>query len=217
MADRTNAEWIEALSSEGDALDGALSDLRAFLEKSASFYIRRRLSGSEGVAWDEMQSLAEDSSQEASLLILQKLDSFRGESRFLTWAASFAIRSAMTALRRKLWRNVSLDRVPDGWQEPASTAVPANGWSNPQMATQRLAIWDVITDVVRSDLTTRQREVLNLVIIRGVSTEEVEERLGMTPSALYKMTHDARRKLKAGLQKRGYSTGEILHAFAAET
>jgi hypothetical protein len=38
----------------------------------------------------------------------------------------------------------------------------------------------------------------------------------MTPSALYKMTHDARRKLKAGLVKRGFTLEEILHAFEAE-
>ena len=74
----------------------------------------------------------------------------------------------------------------------------------------------VIREVVQTELTERQRLVLNLVVINGVSTEEVETLLKTTPSALYKLTHDARRKLKAGLLKRGFTTSEILSAFAVE-
>ena len=216
MAERTNAEWVEALSSEGAVQQEALSDLRAFLERSALFYTRRRMSQAERVGADEIQALAEDSAQEASILVLQKLESFRGEAKFLTWAGSFAIRRVMTALRRSLWRNFSLDTLPDGWQEPPSSAIAGMGWSNPELATQRLAIWSVIKEVVQEDLTRRQREVLSQIVINGVPTEIVEDNLGMSPSALYKMTHDARRKVRAGLLKRGYSVEEILGAFAVE-
>lgn len=215
MADRTNSEWLAALSSD-PCDDEALADLLAAMRRATLFYARRRLAGAEGVGDDEIEALAEDMAQEAALTVLKKLDTFRGEAKFLTWACSFAIMLARTALRRRLWQELSLDRVPDGWQAPSSTVVDASGWANPQLATQRHAIWGVIQDVVDSDLTPRQREVLNLVVINGVATEDVEEYLGVTPSALYKMTHDARRKLKAGLQKRGFTTGEILDAFAAE-
>ena len=92
----------------------------------------------------------------------------------------------------------------------------SNGWANPQIALQRQTMWDVVREVVETELTERQREALNLVVIHGVRTEKVEEVMGVTPSALYKMTHDARRKLRAGLLKRGYSIGEILSAFAAQ-
>jgi RNA polymerase sigma-70 factor (ECF subfamily) len=122
----------------------------------------------------------------------------------------------MTALRRHLWRDYSLDRLMDGWQEPSSTAIGQDGWANPQLATQRLAIWAIINDVVENDLTARQRAVLNQVVINGVPTEIVEDELGMTASALYKMTHDARRKLKAGLIRRGFSPAEILQVFTME-
>ena len=215
MPGRSNAEWVRALST--DPCDGdALADLLEALRRAALFHIRRRLSGLQEVGADEIDALAEDSAQEASLLILKKLDTFRGEARFLTWAASFSIMIARTALRRRLWQELSLDRVPDGWQEPRATALPGDGWANPQLATQRKAIWDVIQEVVASDLTPRQRQALNLIVVNGVPTEEVEDLLGVTPSALYKMTHDARRKLKAGLLKRGFTTREILDAFAAQ-
>ena len=199
------------LGSDGPEQGRALEDLRQVLERTATFYVRRRLSGQEGIADDEMQALAEDSAQEACVLVLRKLPTFRGEAKFETWACSFAIRVVMTALRRRLWRDTSLD----AWQELASNSLPAAGWTYPELAAQRNAIWDVVREIVETDLTQRQREVLSLVVIQGVPTEVVEDHLGTTASALYKMTHDARRKLKAGLLKRGFSIEEVLGAFAA--
>jgi RNA polymerase sigma-70 factor (ECF subfamily) len=147
--------------------------------------------------------------------VLKKLDSFRGESRFLTWASAISVGRAMTALRRRLWQDISLDRVPDGWQQAAAVAISGNGWEDPDLAAQRQEMWEVIRVVVERELTQRQRDVLNQVVLNGANAEEVAERMGTSPGALYKMTHDARRKLKAGLLKRGFSTQEILDAFAA--
>jgi RNA polymerase sigma-70 factor (ECF subfamily) len=193
-----------------------LEDLRTVLERAAAFYIRRRMAGREGVAMDEVLALAEDIAQEATLIVLEKLHTFRGEARFVTWADAIAVGLAMNAVRKRMWRDLSLDRVPDGWQAPAERAIASEGWANPDMEIQRRAMWDVITEVARTELTDRQREVLNLLVVAGVDSDEVAERLGMSAGALYKMTHDARRKLKAGLLKRGFTTSEILSAFASE-
>jgi RNA polymerase sigma-70 factor (ECF subfamily) len=215
VANRGNEEWLTQLRSAGPDQQEAIEDLRRALERAALFYIRRRAPGLKGAATDELESLAEDAAQEATLQVLDKLDSFRGESRFLTWASAIAVGRAMTALRRRLWQDVSLDRMPDGWQEPADSAISGNGWEHPDLAAERREMWEVIRDVVASELTQRQRDVLNQVVLNGANAEEVAERMGTSPGALYKMTHDARRKLKAGLLKRGFSTGEILDAFAA--
>jgi RNA polymerase sigma-70 factor (ECF subfamily) len=218
MAARSNLEWLECLSGKQNCQDAALHDLRAALEKAARFYIQRHLyASSAGLAKaDEGAALAEDIAQDATVLVLSKLDTYRGEARFLTWACSFAMRLTRTALQRRLWRNVSLERAPDGWREPATVLLSAGGWDNPQDALQRAAIWEVIREVIERELTEHQRMTLDLVVIQGLSTEQVEELLHVSASALYKTTHDARRKLKAGLLKRGYTTGEILRAFAAE-
>jgi RNA polymerase sigma-70 factor (ECF subfamily) len=217
MTSRSNAEWLECLRGGTEHEPAALQDLLAALEKAAFFYIRGHLATTPGgVAADEIQALAEDISQEASVLVLAKLSTFRGEARFLTWASSFAVRIARTALQRKAWREISLDRLPDGWSEPAANVISKNGWENPQEALQRQAIWEAIREVVHTDLTERQRDVLNMVIFQELGTEQVEELLGVTASALYKTTHDARKKLKAGLASRGYGTDEILDAFAAK-
>jgi RNA polymerase sigma-70 factor (ECF subfamily) len=217
MADRANDQWLADLRASGTQQAEAIEDLRRALERAALFYVRRRAPGLRGAATDELEALAQDAAQEATLQVLDKLDSFRGESRFLTWASAIAVGRAMTALRRRLWQDVSLERVPDGWQEPADVAVSVNGWEHPDLAAQRREMWDVIRDVVARELTQRQRDVLNQVVLNGANAEEVAEQMGTSAGALYKMTHDARRKLKAGLLKRGYTTQEILDAFAAST
>ena len=102
MAERSDAQWLEELRSEGRVQEAALDDLRAVLQRAALFYARRRLGGSEGVGGDEVAALAEDSAQEASLIVLAKMETFRGEAKFLTWASSLAVRVTMTALRRRL-------------------------------------------------------------------------------------------------------------------
>jgi RNA polymerase sigma-70 factor (ECF subfamily) len=217
MADRANDQWLADLRASGTQQAEAIEDLRRALERAALFYVRRRAPGLRGAATDELEALAQDAAQEATLQVLDKLDSFRGESRFLTWASAIAVGRAMTALRRRLWQDVSLDRGPDGWQEPADVAVSGNGWEHPDLAAQRREMWEVIRDVVGRELTQRQRDVLNQVVLNGANAEEVAEQMGTSAGALYKMTHDARRKLKAGLLKRGYTTQEILDAFAAST
>jgi RNA polymerase sigma-70 factor, ECF subfamily len=211
MSERTNAAWVETLRAQEPA---ALADLGRHLERAARFAIRRRLAAAPGVASDELDALAEDSAQEALLLVLKNLGGYRGEARFLTWASAIAVGVALGALRRRLWRDLSLDRMPDGWREPASAATGGGGWEHPDLAAQRAEIWSAIREVVARDLTERQRRFFSLVVIDGVDAEEVAERLGTSPGALYKLTHDARRKLKAGLVARGFATGEILAAFS---
>jgi RNA polymerase sigma-70 factor (ECF subfamily) len=215
VPDRSNEQWLAELRPDSPEQPQAIEDLRRALERAALFYVRRRAPGLKGAATDELESVAQDAAQEATLQVLAKLGSLRGESRFLTWASAIAVGRAMTALRRRLWQDVSLERMPDGWQEPANVALSVNGWEHPDLAAQRREMWDVIRDVVDNELTPRQRDVLNQVVLNGANAEEVAERMGTSAGALYKMTHDARRKLKAGLLKRGFSTGEILDAFAA--
>jgi RNA polymerase sigma-70 factor (ECF subfamily) len=215
MPPSSNEEWLACLSGSTDDQKPALVDLQRVLARAALFYVKRSPIGID-VTDDQARALAEDISQEGALLVLSKLSTFRGEARFETWASSFAIRLARTAMQRRAWRNLSLDRKPDAWRDAERTVSSDAGWQNPQHALQRRAIWDVINEVVTSDLTERQREMLDLVVLQGVSTEQVTEHFSTTASAMYKTVHDARRKLKAGLLARGFTTAEILEAFAAK-
>jgi hypothetical protein len=46
--------------------------------------------------------------------------------------------------------------------------------------------------------------------------DEVVQQLNTNRNAIYKSLHDARRKLKSGLQARGFEVGEMLSLFSAQ-
>ena len=100
-AARTNQQWLEAL--RGPGRDEALVDLRTILMRGLHF----ALADYRGVS----EAALEDFVQDSMLKILASVDSFRGESRFTTWAQKIAIRVALTELRRHRWRDVSLVSV----------------------------------------------------------------------------------------------------------
>lgn len=56
-------------------------------------------------------SYPEETAQETLLRVLDRLDSFEGRSQFMTWVYTIAVRIALTELRRKRWKNVSLESM----------------------------------------------------------------------------------------------------------
>jgi len=211
---RSNEEWLQALRSGGPREAGAIAELTELLRRSAFFYLRRHRHELKDLAQEEVEALAEDAAQEAVMAVRAKLQSFRGESAFPTWASKFGVGMALATLRKRQWRDVSLERLPDGWEQPPQTAISKDGWQQPELAAQRHEIWRAIQEVVNGDLTEKQRQVFSYILIHGVSAVVVAQRLDMTPGAVYKLTHDARRKLLAALERRGLSKHEILSAFA---
>ena len=201
MSERTNQEWLDAL--RGPAQDEALGDLRALLLRG----LRHALA-------DVAPQHLEDFCQEALLKILHGLDSFRGESRFTTWAHKIAIRVAYSELRRRRWRDVSLQdltaRYDEGDLTPVVLTDPA---PSPEKQTLQRAFLDTVRRAIDEDLTQRQRRAMIAVMIEGMPLEEVARRLGTNRNALYKLLHDARRRLRKRLLTRGLSPQDILVAF----
>jgi RNA polymerase sigma-70 factor (ECF subfamily) len=74
----------------------------------------------------------------------------------------------------------------------------------------------VIWDVMEQDLTDHQRRILLLMVFHEVPMDEVVQQLNTNRNAIYKSLHDARRKLKSGLQARGFEVGEMLSLFSAQ-
>jgi len=113
-AARTNQQWLEAL--RGPGRDEALVDLQAILMRG----LRYALPDHSGIS----EAALEDFVQDSMLKILASLDSFRGESRFTTWAQKIAVHVALTELRRHRWRDVSLDSVA-GSRDADMPAIPS--------------------------------------------------------------------------------------------
>ena len=69
--------------------------------------------------------------------------------------------------------------------------------------------------VISEKLTEKQREALIATRIHGMPMEEVARRMGTNRNALYKLLHDARLRLKTGLEEGGLSPEDVMAAFEA--
>ena len=70
-----------------------------------------------------------------------------------------------------------------------------------------------LQSVISEELTDKQREVLVATRIHGMPLEEVARRMGTNRNALYKLLHDARKRLKSRLEEEGLSPEDILAVF----
>ena len=201
--DRDNETWVAHLGGTGPDQQAALSDLREALLRG----LRKALSHRAGAGG----ALLDDVVQDALVRILERLPQFEGRSRFLTWAMSVAIRVAMSELRRRRWKDVSLDEVVAGGDlTPERAIVDEPG---PEARSEREAILNAMHEVIRNELTTKQREAL-LAELQGMPQDEIARHLGSNRNALYKLTHDARKRLRQGLEAAGFTAEDIGTAFA---
>ena len=200
MTERTNEDWLRSLGGMGAADEAAVAELREVLRRG----LRRALAGR--AAADD--GFIEDMAQEGVLKVLGGLATFRGDSRFTTWAITIAVRVVFTELRRARWRDVSLDRLVEDAPAETPAAPPADGSSQDA----RQAVLAEMHRVVETHLTDRQRRAL-VAELRGMPQAEIAAQMGLTRNALYKLTHDARQKLKRGLEAAGVSGDEVRITF----
>jgi RNA polymerase sigma-70 factor, ECF subfamily len=140
---------------------------------------------------------------------LGKLDDFRGDSRFTTWAYKFAIFEAGTKVRRRAWQRREIPLEPESW------ALIANGDSTPQQDAETGELLAALRDAIEDDLTQYQREVFVAATLNDVPIDVLAERLNATRGALYKTIHVARGKLRAALAARDLGVGD--HTATAST
>jgi RNA polymerase sigma-70 factor (ECF subfamily) len=201
--DRDNETWLAHLGGTGPDQQVALSDLRDALLRGLRRALSRRASAG--------GAFLEDVVQDALVRILERLPQFEGRSGFLTWAMAVAIRVAMSELRRRRWKDVSLDEViADAGLTPGRLV---NDGTSPQAQSEREAILAAMHEVIRNGLTTKQREAL-LAELQGMPQDEIAWQLGSNRNALYKLTHDARKRLRQGLEAAGFTAENIGTAFS---
>lgn len=209
MLARTNEQWLENLRSTGVAKDDALADLRQILING----LKRGLLSQVNTNAPEFETQVEDFAQEATLKILDNLDSFAGMSRFTTWAHKIAISVALTELRRKRWQDTSLDgllQTESGDYTPALVADPA---PRPEDVTIRADMMRRVNALITNELTDKQRTALTASIVQDLPTAQVAKMMDMKPNAVYKLLHDARVRLKKQLENEGLTPGDIIAVF----
>jgi RNA polymerase sigma-70 factor, ECF subfamily len=194
--DGASQDWLRRLGSAGPERDAAVGELHVLLLNAARSEIRRRSASLPHLRGGDYEDLAQQSADDALLAILRKLDDFRGESRFTTWAYKFALLEAGVKLRRRAWQGREIPQEDEAWAILAGAASAERGAEDSEL-------FAAIREEIEEGLSARQREVLIAVAINDVPIDVLAERLATTRGALYKSLHDARRKLRDGLAARG--------------
>ena len=209
---RDNETWLADLRTDGEMQAAALEDLRLRLKRSILYYLGQERSDLRDLSGQELEQMADDLAQDATLRVMDNLDNFRGESQFTTWANRIAVRLAISDLRRARYKDFSLDDLTaDGEILPMSNN--ASSPPSPEKSVEREDVLARINLALEEALTERQYQALTAVALRGVPMDVVAEQMDTNRNALYKLLHDARRKLRAHLEAQGLSTDYMMNLF----
>jgi RNA polymerase sigma-70 factor (ECF subfamily) len=175
------------------------------LVRGAHHELARRRTALADLPANEIADLATQAADDALVAILGKLDTFRGASRFTTWAYKFVLLEAGVKARRRAWHGREVVLEAEAWPLIADVSPGTH------RAVEGHELLCAIRDAVHRELTPHQREVFSALALNGVPIDVLAERLATTRGALYKTLHDARRKLRAALADAGYPPDDHGH------
>lgn len=145
---------------------------------------------------------AEDVTQDTFVRAYGALDRFDGRSEPFTWMYRIAVNLSLNAIRaRKTSRKAT---TPDDPRIEALLADRKSVEADPaRLAADRQTALALVEGV--DDLSETLRTTLILVSIDGLSHAEAAEVLGCPEGTIAWRVHEARKKLRAHLESRGYS------------
>ncbi len=190
--------WPDRLREKHPEFSTALAELREILFRG----LKASLSGKP----HSDDAFLEDIVQNSLLRILERLDTFQGKGKFTSWALAIAIRMAFNELRRKDWNHLSLDELREQ-QETLREEIDKG--SSPSSQTEKNDLSKLLQSVIKTDLTSRQRDVL-MAALNGMPQEEIARQLDTSRNNVYKLFHDARKALKRALEGRGFDKESLL-------
>lgn len=196
-ARRDDSQWVAALRGPPAVREEALADLHALLLRGARFELSRSRRALRHVPNSELDAIAMQAADDALGAILAKLDTFRGTSRFTTWASKFVLLEAGVKSRRRAWEGREINR------EVEACEGVGDGASLSQQTLHEAESLRAIRDEAQISLTPHQREVFAALALNGVPIDVLADRLSTTRGALYQTLQDARRKLRAALLDAG--------------
>lgn len=200
LLDVESREWLRHLRAEGATKNEAVVRLHALLLRAARFEVRRRQSAMPHV--EDANDVASEAADDALMSVLRRIDDFRGDSRFTTWAYKFAVLEAAVKLRRRAWQGRELPLEHDGWSLFASAGV------EPDAELEQSELLSTLQSAITKVLTPHQRRVFVALTLNGVPIDVLAERLGTTRGALYETLHDARRMLRAHVEASGLALSD---------
>jgi RNA polymerase sigma-70 factor (ECF subfamily) len=200
--DAESKAWVAALRADGPRHDRAIAELHELLLRAARFEVGRRRRLFPHLRGDDFDDLAMQSADDALMALLGKIDDYRGDSRFTTWAYKFALLEAAVKVRKRAWQGRELPLEPETWE-----LFSGSDSASPQAEAEQGELLGELGTAIAEQLTPHQREVLVAITLNGVPIDVLADRLNTTRGALYKTLHDARQKLRGHLADRGMRIG----------
>ena len=191
-------EWVAALRGTAVERADATTRLYDLLLRIARSELHRR-SGQHRITGPEQDDLAHHAAADALLAITAKLDQFRGESRFTTWAFRFVMLEVSNKLGRHFWRTATVPLDTEDWDR-----LPDRFGFHPDEQSEWHDLLGALRTAVDEELTERQRTLFVSIVLNGVPLDALATELGTNRNAIYKSLFDARRKLRAHLVANGY-------------
>ncbi len=200
--DSESAHWIGALGARGPEREAALGALHARLLRIARSELHRRNISSR-IAGAELDDLAHQAASDALLAIDAKLDGFRGESRFTTWAYRFVVFEVSNKVGRHFWRHPTATLDSEDWER-----LPDRFGLDPADRAEWGDMLSALRQAVDENLSDRQRRVFVAIVLKGIPLDVLVAELDTNRNAIYKTMFDARRKLRAALVAIGHLDAE---------
>jgi len=204
MQTRTNEEWLSDLRGENQ--DQAIGDLTKVLKRGLIYALSSRIQ-------TDLEAQVDDFVQDAVLRILDKMDTFRGESKFTTWAQKVAVRVAFTEMRRQRWKDISIEDLMPEDSGDFTPLVLSDPSPDPEQRTSQTLMLEMVDEMLKTDLTERQRTALMAIMHGGMPLDEVARRMDTNRNALYKLLHDARKQMRSRLVEKGLTPQEVMEVF----
>jgi RNA polymerase sigma-70 factor (ECF subfamily) len=196
--DPDSLRWLERLRSVGARREESIAELHTLLLRAARHEVRRRRNWLGGAAGPELDDLAHQAAADALVAVIDKLDTYRGASRFTTWAYKFVFNQVSLKMRRHLWSGRRVEFADADWER-----LP-NRFASPEAGSQQHAQFAALQRAVDEGLTELQREVFVAVALNETPIDVVADRLNSNRGAIYKMLHDARKRLRMQLVDAGH-------------
>jgi RNA polymerase sigma-70 factor (ECF subfamily) len=197
--DEESAGWLKRLASaDASEREAAERELHGRLVRIALAEAARR-SATTLVAGPELDDIAHQAAGDAMLAILAKIEEFRGESRFITWAYRFVILELSSKLGRHYWRDPPAVLDAGQWER-----LPDRLGLDPEQHVAAAGLLAEVRRVVDAGLTPHQRRIFVAIVVDGIPLDALAARLDLPRNAIYKVIFDARRKIRRELVAKGY-------------
>lgn len=197
----SNEEWTVSLSPPPDeaAIETLRNHLVVGLRSSLYKYVKR-----------DLNDFVEDITQDSVLKILDKLETFRGESKFTTWAMKIAVREGYTELRKKRYKDISLEEHSRYDPEEKQAVEIEHEQPGPDQLAHESMLVKKVMKILEEELTDKQKKVIQHLMIDQIPMTVVAEMMDSNRNAIYKLVHDARLKLKNRMEAEGIDPDKIL-------